>query len=324
MQHDSTYKRIFSHPELVEELLRDFVAEPWCQQLDFGTLEKLNESYITDDLRQRADDLVWRVRFQGQWLYVYLLLEFQSRSDRWMSVRLLTYAGLLWQDLIRSGRLTSSDKLPPILPIVIYNGEPAWSAPLSLQELLSAVSPSLAAYQPQLRYFLLDEGRVPAEELAERDTTLSELIRLEGSPDPESLRLIVGRLRQRLGHPRYEQLRQTITLWLQHLVLPKLSPEPILEMRDLQEVDNMLAERAEQWAEQWKTAGLEQGIEQGLERGLEQGLERGELLGKIELLQQLLQYPPTPKSELAVFSLSQLHELLQQLQVQLQQQSRTE
>jgi flagellar biosynthesis/type III secretory pathway protein FliH len=86
----------------------------------------------------------------------------------------------------------------------------------------------------------------------------------------------------------------------------------------------MLAERAEQWAEQWKTAGLEQGIEQGLERGLEQGLERGELLGKIELLQQLLQYPPTPKSELAVFSLSQLHELLQQLQVQLQQQSRTE
>lgn len=40
----------------------------------------------------------------GAWLYLYLLLEFQSRSDRWLALRLMNYAGLLWQDLVRSKR----------------------------------------------------------------------------------------------------------------------------------------------------------------------------------------------------------------------------
>ena len=50
--HDHSYKNLFSHPKMVADLLKGFVHEDWVQQLDFSTLEKLNSSYITDDLRE--------------------------------------------------------------------------------------------------------------------------------------------------------------------------------------------------------------------------------------------------------------------------------
>lgn len=46
--------------------------------MDLTTLEKCSGSYVSDDLRDRADDLIWRVHWGQDWLYVYLLLEFQS------------------------------------------------------------------------------------------------------------------------------------------------------------------------------------------------------------------------------------------------------
>ncbi len=51
MDHDHSYKLLFSHRAMVEDLLRGFVREPWVQGLDFSTLEKVNGSYVTDDLR---------------------------------------------------------------------------------------------------------------------------------------------------------------------------------------------------------------------------------------------------------------------------------
>ncbi|KDE41007.1 putative transposase [Nitrincola lacisaponensis] len=68
--------------------------------LDFSTLETVKNQFITDDFRQREDDIIWRVRSMDGWVYVYLLIEFQSRIDRFMAVRMLTYVSLLYQELI--------------------------------------------------------------------------------------------------------------------------------------------------------------------------------------------------------------------------------
>ncbi|MGH8475348.1 MAG: Rpn family recombination-promoting nuclease/putative transposase, partial [Methylococcales bacterium] len=100
--HDNSYKLLFSEPEIIIDLLKGFVAEPWVADLDFSTLEKVSGSYVTDDLRSREDDLIWRVRSRYNWIYIYLLIEFQSTIDHFMAVRLMTYTGLLYQDLIKS------------------------------------------------------------------------------------------------------------------------------------------------------------------------------------------------------------------------------
>jgi len=78
--YDNSYKLLFSHREMVEDLLRGFVRESWVDQLDFATLEKASGSYVSDDLRDREDDVIWRVRFGDDWIYVYILLEFQFQN----------------------------------------------------------------------------------------------------------------------------------------------------------------------------------------------------------------------------------------------------
>jgi hypothetical protein len=56
---------------MVRELFQSFVREPWVAQLDFSTLEKVNGSYISDDLRDREDDVIWKVRIGDSWVYLY-------------------------------------------------------------------------------------------------------------------------------------------------------------------------------------------------------------------------------------------------------------
>ena len=56
------YKLLFSSPELVRDLVMGFIPDDWLHSLDYSTLEKVPGSYVTDDLRHRADDVVWRVR----------------------------------------------------------------------------------------------------------------------------------------------------------------------------------------------------------------------------------------------------------------------
>jgi predicted transposase YdaD len=100
-RHDPSYKALFSEPRMVEDLLRGFVPGEWVHRLDFSTLEKANAQFVSEELLRREDDVIWRVRFTDQgWLYVYLLLEFQSAPDPWMALRIMVYVGLLWQDLV--------------------------------------------------------------------------------------------------------------------------------------------------------------------------------------------------------------------------------
>ena len=84
-EQDLGYKRLFAQREMVADLLTGFVREPWVNEVQLDTLERVSGSDVSDDLRAREDDIVWRVRWRGQWLYVYLLLEFQASVDRFMA-----------------------------------------------------------------------------------------------------------------------------------------------------------------------------------------------------------------------------------------------
>ena len=222
--HDPSYKLLFSHPQMVRDLLVGFVAEPWVAELDFTTLEQVSGSYVADDLRDREDDLLWRVRFRDRWLYLYLVLEFQARVDPFMAVRLLTYIGLLYQDLIRQGATTPTGRLPPVLPIVLYNGKPRWTAATELFDLIEPAPGRLAVYAPRLRYLLLDEGAIDESAPWALQNLVAALFRLEKSQGPGPLHEALSALIQWLGAAEQAGLRRAFTVWIKRVLLPARLP----------------------------------------------------------------------------------------------------
>ena len=273
---DAAYKNLFSHPRMVEDLLRGFAARGWSERPDFSTLERLSAEFVSDDLRQRRGDGLWRVRFRdATWLYLIVQLEFQSTVDRYMAVRMLVYTGLLYQDLVRRGELGPNGELPPVLPVVLYNGPSRWTAAEDVAALIAPAGEAMACYQPSYRYFLLDE-RVQGEDDLPRRNLVSALIALENSRSSADLKRALGALYDWLRGPGEPEIRRSFREWIERAGARRIfGSEGELSVQTSEEVNTMLAERVEEWTREWVEKGREQGIEQGVEQGIEQGIEQG-------------------------------------------------
>ncbi|MBF0109958.1 MAG: Rpn family recombination-promoting nuclease/putative transposase [Magnetococcales bacterium] len=274
--YDSGYKQLFSHADMVRDLLQGFIREEWIGQLDFSSLEKVSGSYVTDDLRDREDDIIWRIRWGQTWLYVYLLLEFQSTVDWIMSVRMTAYVMLLYQDLVKSGQVKHGEKLPAVLPVVLYNGKPEWTAALEVSDLITSIPGGLDPFRPRMRYLLIDETRYGDAELESMQNLSAALFRLEKSRTPQEIRNVLKNLIDWLKAPGQSSLRRAFTVMLGRVLLPKRLPgQSIQEFNDLQGMDAMLAETVQEWTQQWKSEGLQEGLKKGLKEGRKEGLKEG-------------------------------------------------
>ena len=237
-EHDTGYRLLFSAPEMVRDLLRGYVPQEWVESADFASLRRVNASYVSETLRRRDDDMVWKIRLGEQWLYVYLLLEFQSVPDRWMALRMQVYAGLLYQDLVARKELGVDGKLPPVLPIVLYNGAAPWRWADSLEALLSASPPGLAPYRAQARYLLVDERRLAAG-AGPLGNLAGALFRLEAASELEEFQAVTKQLVAWLAGEEQERLRRAFAVWLSRRLRHRLPEANIPETEDLAEVHGM-------------------------------------------------------------------------------------
>ena len=137
---DPAYKLLFSQPRMVEDTLRGYVAPDWCEALDFSTLAQMNAEYIGTDLHHRIGDMLWRVEFRegsllggpplanGERPYLLVLFEFQSAVDPDMAWRMHEYVYLLQRHQRGNGTLKAEGREPPVLAVVVYNGDRVWTA----------------------------------------------------------------------------------------------------------------------------------------------------------------------------------------------------
>lgn len=263
--HDSSYKSLFSTPELVRDLIMGFIPDEWLHSLDYATLEKVPGSYITEDFRSRADDIVWRVKAGGEWVYLYLLIEFQSSVDKYMALRMMVYQGLLYQDLIKRGEVLADSRLPPVLPIVLYNGSQRWTAATDVFELIPPVPGLIQQFKPQLKYLLIDENAYSDSELASLKNLVAAVFRIEHPATPENISILLGLLNEWLvDRP---DLRRMFAIWIRATLMRKAEYRIVLpELDDLQELKVMLSERLEEWAHGYKAEGVQQGEALALQR----------------------------------------------------------
>ena len=288
-KYDSVLKSLFSHPEMIRSLIKSFVSDKWVNNLDFESLTAMKSEHITFHLKERRNDLVWKIRSNEQWLYLILLLEFQSQKNKFMPVRILSYGSLIYEDLIKNHKKTLiKGKLPPIFPIVFYTGTKKWNGPHQFRECLSDYIPRiLMDYQFHSKYLILDIGRVPITPNGlPNDNLVFSLIELERAKTIQEVNFAINTALQRL-QGQADSLKRAFFLYsIKALKVQERFVSANLEK--FSEV-SMLYERADQMWDQFAKENQQIGQQIGRQVGEEIGEKRGEYNERKLLIKRLIE-----------------------------------
>ena len=340
MEPDATYKRILSFAFMVEELLHWLVAErhgmhALVDALDFSTLTRMHEQSVSDAgaaLHRRSNDMVWRVHLHehgeddalapaghtgrsasppdgdgaepeasGTWLCLVVMLEFQSTVDYLMPLRIRNYVDGFHMERWRGRRFRSTDRLAPVLPIVLYVGNARWTA---AQRVIDLVTPqptqagggeSVAPWRADPRfagdgYVLLDSHRVRPEDLS-HDNAAALLAGLE-NPTPSTLPELVGAVCRRLQAPELRELRDIMLAWAgwrarqAGLTIEEEDMAQVNRMENPDDIEAFYMTRAQVWEEERRAEGRAEGRTEGRAEGRAEGRTEGRVMGQRESIQK--------------------------------------
>ena len=298
MRQDPTFKHLFSYAFMVEELVRWFVGDlhgagELVDGLDFPGLERVPEQSTTGpatDMRNYANDIVWRVPFreaaEGTWLHLVVMIEVQRQLDYLMALRVRNYVDNHHLELWRGRRFGAAERLGPVLPLVIYTGAQRWTAAARVIDLVTPPAADGPVLGPASRrsglfagdgYLTLDTLRLATDDL--RADNAAALLAGLCNPTVEHLPAQAAALRARLDAPSLRPLLEVALAWAQQTAQQLIGFD--LGVDDMAEVDRLhesgeleayFAQRRLAYEERYRKEGIERGIEQGIERGIEQGV----------------------------------------------------
>jgi hypothetical protein len=180
--HDKRYKKLFSHPVMVKELLLYFIDEDFIKDLDFTSLERMDKSFVTDDFKEKESDIIYKIHFKENDIYIYLLIEFQSTVDQFMAIRINRYLAEFYEFLSHT---VKGKEVPAAFPVMLYNGRDKWTASIKIQDLIRSSIPD--KYIPHFSYYTIIENEIPKEVLLKIENAVSAIFYIENSR-PENLK----------------------------------------------------------------------------------------------------------------------------------------
>ena len=135
---DSIFKELFEDKEIFYDFLKAFLPKEITDEIKVEDLKREQTELITKDYSTKRTDILYKIeRKDNQDIYIYLLLEHQSRVDQLMAFRMLAYKVRIWEQYVKEHKKESERKdfkLPMIIGIVFYDGEREWTSPIDVKE----------------------------------------------------------------------------------------------------------------------------------------------------------------------------------------------
>ena len=273
--HDSGYKKLFSNQTIFRQLLETFVNQEWVDNLDFTSCEPLDKSFISEHYKETESDLIYKIQFHDREVYIYILIEFQSTVEPFMALRVLNYITNFYMDFLVNNR--DVKKLPAVFPIVLYNGEAPWTAPVNLSALIEQ-NPPLGAFALDFQYFLIAENQYSKEALLKIRNIVSTLFLAESHYDLDLLEV------ELLNLFSSEVDKQAVSLFLNWF--RQLALHGRIESGDYQSLEFIY--RNEQEVKTMLITALEREKQRIFQDGLLEGKQEGRIEGKIEDAKEML------------------------------------
>jgi hypothetical protein len=193
--HDRIFRHAFSLPAVARQFLRTWLPPELVAQTDWHTLRVSRITGISDTLSERREDVVYRIRIDGHEVHFYVLIEHQTKIEKFMARRILEEIVLIWQqdDRDRAEEAKAdkpdtsrreSDKLPLVVPIVLHPGPGKWKKIWRLSDLID-VPPRMEkwarTFLPDCGFVVVELAGLPLEKLADGALARAILGALQGN-----------------------------------------------------------------------------------------------------------------------------------------------
>ncbi|MDR1279660.1 MAG: Rpn family recombination-promoting nuclease/putative transposase [Opitutaceae bacterium] len=326
-QHDRIFRHAFSLPVVARQFLRKWLPGEMVEQINWKTLRVNPVSGINEALAERREDIVYRLNVAGGEVHFYILIEHQTKIDRFMAQRVFEETGLVWQQDTRDcaeakGKAQTktsqqqgcdAGKLPLVVPMVLHPGPGKWGKIWRLADLIN-VPPRMEkwarTFMPDCGFIVVELAGLPLEKLADGHLARAILGALQGERlGMMNIRKISRLIDELFADPDQAAAKAVARqLWTYMLRCSELKN---------QEVGKIVAAHVPTEHRKTFMSTAErlkhEGIQEGIERGLERGLERGELIGRIQVMQEILGRKVTSRKNLVGKPLATLNTLLERL-----------
>lgn len=261
--HDRYFREQFSRIEVARSFFREYLPSELAQAIDWKTFRLAPGDFVQKALHNRKTDILYQTRIDDREGYCYLHFEHQRSVDPQMAFRLLIYMVNIWEQ--HQKQHPEEKTIPLIVPMVLYQGERNWSAPLDLHDLLK-VPGYLKPYLPGFSYLLMDLSSYSDEQIkGELFVQLAlQVMKHVDSPD------LMLTLEQKLfpfvvelfGTKTGLEAIKTMLYYLSNSS-DHLDKDRVIRLFTEAPLDKMGAEVIMTLAEQWRQEGEEKGIEKG-------------------------------------------------------------
>jgi len=281
--HAEFFVDIIGRKDNARNLLKKALPEDVRKHLDLESLIVEKGSYVDEDQRNHFSDLVFSVNLKnGELTKVYCLFEHKSTPEVMVSLQVLRYMVLEWNNILKQ-KDAIVRKLAPIIPIVVYQGHPKWNVGRDFHGIIDFPADSFKTFIPDFKYLLWDFSGVDDKEL--QDALILRyyvlICKALGSDDlPDYLFELVEAFYKTLGS---KTALEYIEIFFRYIAK---SSEKVSK-KDFENALKKLSHGGEQvmntLAEQWKTEGREEVLNKK-----DQWINEGELKNAQEMLLEAL------------------------------------
>ncbi len=218
--HDLVVRSILADADVVADFLRNYLDPDLASLLDLQHIACESPVSVDEDLVETLGDLRYMTRFKGSGRLsrVFVLVEHQSRSERFFSLRAIEYiCKAYWQYL--SSPVAAAGGKPKRLPypvvVVLHHGKKPWGKLYPMRDLIDSV-PGVDLDILRLPICLVDLASIPAGQLKGNPVVCALLDSLQSASANtlgERYEEIASGLKGMRGDPRAGSWARVLTLY---------------------------------------------------------------------------------------------------------------
>lgn len=151
--HDLIFKETMGDIDVFKDFILNYLPEEVISKIDLNNIQIVKDSFVEKELKEIFSDLLYKTTINDQEGYIYFLFEHKSYPHKLITIQLLKYILNIWELMVKQEK---TEKLPVIVPLVIYHGKRKWTIGSKLLDIVREVSEDFEKYIPDYQYILYD------------------------------------------------------------------------------------------------------------------------------------------------------------------------